>query len=155
MGASGDVRGLLNDLIRINSDRTAGYQKAIRELKATEIDLKTIFTNLANASSQNANALAAELESLGGEGASDTTPSGKLYRVWMDIRSGISAHDRRSIVALCEFGEDSTLKAYNLALEANPEMPAEIRKLIVEQKSALKQAHATVKRFRDMSDVKS
>ena len=155
MEASGDVTGLLNDLTRINRERIAGYQKAIGELKDTDIDLKTLFTNLANASSQNVNALVAEVQRLGREVARDTTQSGKLYRVWMDFRSGISAHDRRSILALCEFGEDSTLKAYKLALEANPEMPAEIRKLLAEQKSALQHAHDTVKRYRDMSEVKS
>ena len=147
------VISVLNDLIRINRDRTTGYHKATQELKATDIDLKTMFTNLANASIQNANALATEVESMGGEVASDSTQSGKLYRVWMDIRSGASAHDRRSIIALCEFGEDSALKAYNLALEANTEMPEEIRKLVVEQKSALQHAHDTVKRYRDMNDA--
>ncbi len=153
MAAASEVTDVLNDLIRINRDRSAGYHKAGQDLKATDIDLKTVFTNLANASDQNANALAAEVQRLGGEVAGDTTQSGKLYRVWMDIRSGISAHDRRSIVALCEFGEDSALKAYKLALESDAMMPEEIRSLIVEQKSALQHAHDTVKRYRDMNDA--
>jgi uncharacterized protein (TIGR02284 family) len=107
---------------------------------------------MANASVQNANALAAEVAKLGGEPASDTTQSGKLYRVWMDIRAGVSARDRKSILALCEFGEDAALKAYKLALESDAEIPADIRQLILDQREALQSSHDVVKRYRDMHE---
>jgi uncharacterized protein (TIGR02284 family) len=152
MNADNELVGVLNDLIRINRDRTAGYHKAIEELKPSDIDLKTMFTNMANASIQNANELSSEVTNLGGQPASDTTQSGKLYRVWMDIRAGISARDRKSILSLCEFGEDSALKAYKLALESDAEIPADIRQLILEQKSELQTAHDLVKRYRDMHE---
>ena len=86
MNAGNELISVLNDLIRINRDRTEGYHKAVEELKPADIDLKTMFTNMANTSIQNANELTAEVRNLGGEPASDTTQSGKLYRVWMDIR---------------------------------------------------------------------
>jgi uncharacterized protein (TIGR02284 family) len=147
-----ELISVLNDLVRINHDRTEGYQKAVQELKPTDIDLATMFTNMANASVQNANALAAEVAKLGGEPASDTTQSGKLYRVWMDIRAGVSARDRKSILALCEFGEDAALKAYKLALESDAEIPADIRQLILDQREALQSSHDIVKRYRDMHE---
>ena len=100
MEANKDLIEVLNDLIRINHDRTDGYHKAVEELKPTDIDLKTMFTNMANTSVEYANALAAEVRNLGGAPAADSTQSGKLYRVWMDIRSGISARDRKSVLAL-------------------------------------------------------
>jgi uncharacterized protein (TIGR02284 family) len=152
MNEDNELISVLNDLIRINKDRTAGYHKAVEELKASDIDLKTMFTNMANASVQNANELASEVTNLGGEPASDTTQSGKLYRVWMDIRAGVSARDRKSILSLCEFGEDSALKAYKLALESDAEIPADIRQMILEQKSELQTAHDLVKRYRDMHE---
>jgi uncharacterized protein (TIGR02284 family) len=150
MEANKDLIEVLNDLIRINYDRTEGYQKAVAELKPTDIDLKTMFTNMANASVQYANALSAEVRNLGGTPAVDSTQSGKLYRVWMDIRSGISARDRKSVLALCEFGEDAALKAYNLALESDAEIPAEIRQVIMDQKTSIQSSHDVVKRYRDM-----
>jgi uncharacterized protein (TIGR02284 family) len=112
-----------------------------------------MFTNMANTSLQFANALAAEVRSLGGEPATDSTQSGKLYRLWMDIKSGVTARDRKSVIALCEFGEDSALKAYRLALESDTEIPANIRQLILDQKSNLQNSHDVVKRYRDMHDV--
>ena len=155
MEANKDFIEILNDLIRINHDRTEGYHKAVEELKPTDIDLKTMFTNMANTSVQYANALSAEVRNLGGNPASDSTQSGKLYRVWMDIRSGISARDRKSVLALCEFGEDAALKAYNLALESDAEIPAEIRQVIMDQKSSIQSSHDVVKRYRDMHEAVS
>ena len=155
MEANKDLIEVLNDLIRINHDRTDGYHKAVEELKPTDIDLKTMFTNMANTSVQYANALAAEVRNLGGSPASDSTQSGKLYRVWMDIRSGISARDRKSVLALCEFGEDAALKAYNLALESDAEISADVRRVIMEQKTALQSSHDVVKRYRDMHEAVS
>jgi uncharacterized protein (TIGR02284 family) len=155
MEANKDLIEVLNDLIRINHDRTEGYHKAVEELKPTDIDLKTMFTNMANTSVQYANALSTEVRNLGGNPATDSTQSGKLYRVWMDIRSGISARDRKSVLALCEFGEDAALKAYKLALESDAEIPADIRQLIVEQRTSLQSSHDVVKRYRDMHETVS
>ena len=153
METSKELISVLNDLIRINHDRTEGYHKAVEESKPTDIDLKTMFTNMANTSVQYANALAAEVRNLGGDPATDSTQSGKIYRVWMDIKAGVSARDRRSILALCEFGEDAALKAYRLALESDAEIPAELRQLILDQKSGLQNSHDIVKRYRDMHEV--
>ena len=155
MEANKDLIEVLNDLIRINHDRTEGYHKAVEELKPTDIDLKTMFTNMANSSVQYANALSTEVRNLGGNPATDSTQSGKLYRVWMDIKSGITARDRKSVLALCEFGEDAALKAYNLALESDAEIPAEIRQTILEQRSAIQSSHDVVKRYRDMHEAVS
>jgi uncharacterized protein (TIGR02284 family) len=155
MEAHKDLIEVLNDLIRINHDRTEGYHKAVEELKPTDIDLKTMFTNMANTSVQYANALSAEVRNLGGSPATDSTQSGKLYRVWMDIKSGVTARDRKSVLALCEFGEDAALKAYNLALESDAEIPAEIRQLIMEQRTSIQSSHDVVKRYRDMHEAVS
>jgi uncharacterized protein (TIGR02284 family) len=155
MEAHKDLIEVLNDLIRINHDRTEGYHKAVEELKPTDIDLKTMFTNMANTSVQYANALAAEVRNLAGSPATDSTQSGKLYRVWMDIKSGITARDRKSVLALCEFGEDAALKAYNLALESDAEIPAEIRQVIMEQRTSIQSSHDVVKRYRDMHEAVS
>lgn len=144
---------VLNDLVRINHDRTEGYQKAVEELKPTDIDLKTMFTNMANHSAQFSSELKSEIVKLGGDPASDTTQSGKIYRVWMDIKSSVTAHDRKSILALCEFGEDAALKAYKAALESDAEIPADARQMILEQKSNIQTAHEVVKRYRDMHEA--
>jgi uncharacterized protein (TIGR02284 family) len=148
-----ELIGTLNDLVRINHDRTEGYVKAVKELKPTDIDLATLFTKMSDQSAEFSSALSAEVINLGGEPAKDSTQSGKLYRVWMDIKSSASARDRKSILSLCEFGEDAALKAYKLAMESDADIPADIRQLILDQKGHLQQSHDTVKRLRDMQEA--
>jgi uncharacterized protein (TIGR02284 family) len=144
---------VLNDLVRINLDRTEGYKKAVEELKPSDIDLKTMFINMAAGSAQYANELRGEVAKLGGSPVNDTTQSGKIYRVWMDIRSSASARDRKSILALCEFGEDAAQRAYEAAVKSDAEIPAPIMQMIVNQQSSLKADHDVVKRYRDMHEA--
>ena len=150
MEESKELIGMLNDLIRINHDRTEGYKKAVEELRPTDIDLKTMFINMANHSAQFSTELSAEVSTLGGEPAQDSTQSGKIYRLWMEIKSMASANDRKSVLDLCEFGEDAALKAYNAALKSDTEIPADIRQVIVNQRENIQASHDVVKRYRDM-----
>jgi uncharacterized protein (TIGR02284 family) len=148
-----ELVNVLNDLIRINKDRVEGYQKAVNELEGKDIDLKTMFTNMANHSSQFSTELNSAVQSLGGDPAGDSTQSGKIYRVWMDIRSSVSGHDRKSVLDLCEFGEDAALKAYKEALSSDAEIPAEIRQMLETQRSHIQTSHDVVKRYRDMHEA--
>src|SRR5688572_26231316 len=101
------MSGILNDLIRINHDRVVGYEKAIEELKPEDADLKALFQRYITESRQYAQELTQEVTRLGGNPADGTTNSGKIYRVWMDLKSAISGKDRKTILDNCEFGEDA------------------------------------------------
>lgn len=141
----------LNDLIRINHDRIVGYEKAIDELQDEDADLRTLFNRYTQESKQYANELTHEVTRLGGDAADGTTNSGKVYRVWMDVKAVFTGKDRKTILDNCEFGEDAAQKAYNMALnDDDSNLDPALRELIVRQKSALKVGHDEVKRLRDM-----
>ncbi len=144
------VIGILNDLIRINNDRIVGYEKGIDELKDEDNDLKTLFNRYVSESSKYAQELTAEVTRLGGDAADGTTNSGKVYRVWMDLKAVVSGKDRKAVLSNCEFGEDAAQKAYDTALNTDIEFEASLRDLIVKQKATLKIGHDEVKRLRDM-----
>jgi len=144
------VTNILNDLIRINHDRVVGYEKAIEELKAEDADLKALFQRYINESRQYAQELTQEVTRLGGDPADGTTNSGKIYRVWMDLKAAIAGKDRKTILDNCEFGEDAAQKAYDLALNSDADIEPSLRDLIVRQKATLKVGHDEVKRLRDM-----
>lgn len=141
---------VLNDLVRINNDRVEGYERANNEAKDIDVDLRSIFTRMAEESKQYAAELTQEIVRLGGEPATGTTASGKIYRVWMDVKATFSGNSRQAILESCEFGEDAAQKAYKQALESDAEMTAEQRQLITNQKSALKTSHDVIKKYRDM-----
>src|SRR6476620_6766391 len=121
------VIGILNDLIQINHDRVEGYKKAIDELKDEDADLKTLFSRYVNESREYAQELTTEVSRLGGNPADGTTNSGKVYRVWMDLKAAITGKDRKTILNNCEFGEDAAQKAYDMALNADTELEPSLR----------------------------
>jgi uncharacterized protein (TIGR02284 family) len=140
---------VLNDLIQINNDRVNGYERAAEETKDKDVDLQAIFTKMADDSRGYAAELTQEVRRLGGTPDTGTTYSGKLYRVWMDVKAVFSGKDRQAILENCEFGEDAAQKAYREALASDAEIDAETRQLITDQQSELKTAHDLIKKYRD------
>ena len=140
---------ILNDLVKINNDRIAGYEKAISESKDLDIDLKAIFESMIRESNQYKTELSAEIQKDGGQVEDETTSSGKIYRAWMDIKSTFTESDRHSILASCEFGEDAAQRAYEAALASDQLLNTDVRKLIEDEQSSLKQSHDLIKKERD------
>jgi len=140
---------VLNGLIEINNDRVNGYEKALDEIKDMDVDLKTIFNSMVDNSRKYSIELSRTVSSLGGTPADGTTNSGKLYRVWMDIKTTFTAHDTHSVLELCEFGEDAAQKAYKNAIASDAEMSSDIRRLISKQQEKLKNAHDMIRKYRD------
>ncbi len=140
---------VLNDLIEINNDRVNGYEKAAEETKDKDVDLQGIFNKMADDSREYAAELTREVNRLGGTAETGTTGSGKLYRVWMDVKAIFTGKDRQAILENCEFGEDAAQKAYKDALASDAEMSAETRQLITDQQASLKTAHNLIKKYRD------
>lgn len=143
---------VLNDLIEINNDRTAGYEKAADEARNIDVDLRSIFIRMAEESRQYANELGSEVVKLGGKPETGTTASGKIYRAWMDVKATFTGKDRHSILAACEYGEDAAQKAYKEALEDN-DLTGGLREKVMEQKAALRNSHDLIKQYRDMHEV--
>ena len=144
---------VLNDLIRINNDRVEGYEKATKETRAEDADLRALFHDMTNESRAYVTELNKYVVEKGVEPADGTTKRGKIYRVWMDVKTTFSGHDRKSILAACEFGEDAAQRAYESALTSDAEMPPEIRQTIVDQQSILKRSHDKIKQMRDKHAV--
>jgi len=138
---------VLNDLIQINNDRIAGYEKAIKETKTEDDDLKVLFATMIAESHQIRIALSTEVQALGASIEQGTTTTGKIYRAWMDVKAAFGGNSRHAILASCEAGEDATQKAYRAALAHD--LPAFIRDLLTQQQEALRASHDEIKALRD------
>jgi len=140
-----EVIEILNDLIMINNDRIAGYEKVYDETKEIETDLRALFRSLADDSKAHIERLTEKVTELGGEPASGTMASGKLYRIWMDIRAVFTFDNRLAVLSNAEGGEDAAQKAYDEALKSDI-LPEDVRDLISSQKIALLAAHDNIKK---------
>jgi uncharacterized protein (TIGR02284 family) len=143
-----DTIEVLNDLIQINNDRIAGYEKAIKETQPKDDDLKILYATMIAESHRIKIALATEVQTLGAEVEQGTTTSGKIYRAWMDVKAVFGGHDRHAILSNCEAGEDAAQRAYRMALEHDA-LPAYIRELLTQQQQTLKASHDEIKALRD------
>ena len=148
MKTSREVIEILNDLIQINNDRIKGYERAVKELKDEDDDLKTLFAVFIDQSRRNKMTLGKEVQAFGGDMDTGTTASGKIYRAWMDVKAIFTGKDRHAVLENCEFGEDAALKAYRTALRSD-DLPDYLRQIISEQHELLLDSHNQVKSFRD------
>ena len=139
---------VLNDLIKINNDRVKGYEKAAKETKDKDGDLRTLFNGMASESRNYVQELERQVTSRGESPADGTTLDGDIYRGWMDVRATFTGKDRKGILASCEFGEDAAQRAYEKALKVD-NLSGEVTRIITDQKSRLQQAHDQIKRMRD------
>ncbi|MFN7117784.1 MAG: PA2169 family four-helix-bundle protein [Saprospiraceae bacterium] len=146
------VNETVKDLVIINHDRYQGYKKAAEETK--DADLKSLFTLLSTQSLEYAQDLKQHLdaEDAADLDLEDTKLSGKLYRVYMDLKSAITGRDRKAILSSCEYGEDVALQHYNEAMEDLHDgngYSADVIDKIHKQYAEIKQAHDRVKLMRD------
>lgn len=144
---------ILNDLIKINNDRIAGYERAIKETQSLDVDLKATFEGMIRESKEYKQELADKVTHHGGKVETGTTAAGKIYRAWMDVKAKFTGSDRKAILSSCEFGEDAAQRAYKAALEVDEELEADVRSLIEEQKRKLKASHDVIKKYRDAHSV--
>jgi uncharacterized protein (TIGR02284 family) len=139
---------VLNDLIEINNDRAAGFERAAKKLDSNDSDLRTLFESSARESRENVKELTATVNKLGREAETGTSGTGALHRAWINVKATFSGHDRKSILAECERGEDAIKGTYRDALSEN-DLPPEIISIIWRQQQVIEASHDTIKRLRD------
>lgn len=147
---SKETVNILNDLVKINNDRIEGYEKALKDLKDEDADLKPLFLSFIDQSRKIKMTLGTELEVLGGDIDQGTTGGGSLYRAWMDLKATFTGHTRHAVLAACEYGEDAAQKAYETALNTE-HIPAHLVDTLMDEKENLKASHNQVKALRDQS----
>jgi len=147
---SKDTANVLDDLIKINNDRIEGYEKALKDIKPEDADLRMIFLNAIDQSRKIKMTLGTELETLGGDIPAGTSGSGTIHRAWLELKATFTGHNRHSVLASCEFGEDAIQKAYESALNSE-KLPEYLASTVLEEKTELKSVHDQIKGLRDQS----
>ncbi|MEO6631986.1 MAG: PA2169 family four-helix-bundle protein [Mucilaginibacter sp.] len=140
---------VLNDLIEINHDRIAGFEKAAKDLGEGEFALKGLFEKFASESRTYSSELASAVSQFGGEVETGTSGTGAIHRAWIDVKATFTGHDRKSVLAECERGEDAIKKAYRDALTENNGLAQAHREVVASQQQSINEGHDTIKALRD------
>jgi uncharacterized protein (TIGR02284 family) len=144
---------VFNTLVQTNIDRIEGYEKVLNESKNLDIDVKSIFKRMITESRQNNIELVNEVVAQDGDPAQSSSVSGKIYRIWMDVRTAFAKDDVQAILNASEFGEAAAMEAYENALQSDAALTIGQLNLITRQKAGIQLAHILVKRYRDMQDT--
>jgi uncharacterized protein (TIGR02284 family) len=144
-----NASNVISDLIEINNDRVAGFEKAIEDINDENIDLKALFEGYAQQSRKNVQ----ELSAIAGSAAhleDDKSVSGTLHRAWIDVKSLFGGSDRASILSEAERGEDAIKKAYKDALLSNG-LTSDALEVVSTQAEGINSAHDKIKALRDLA----
>jgi len=142
---------VINDLIKINNDRSAGFEKAAQDLKNGNGELIAVFNRLAGESREYANELTGIARQYYGDVAEGTSTSGDLHRAWISIKSTFAGNDAAAILYECERGEDAAKSAYKDALDESNELTFEVAGVLQRQQEGIIAGHDLIKNLRDQA----
>jgi uncharacterized protein (TIGR02284 family) len=135
---------LLNSLLVINNERMIGYETA--EQETDQEDLKAFFSQCKYISQENKLGLTHEIFRLGGQPDEGRKISGNIYRIWMDVKSALTGHDRKAILDSCNYGEEVAADTYKEVLSNGLDDISNVqRTLLNAQLELLNANHYTVK----------
>lgn len=143
---------VLNELIEINNDRVAGFEKAIADISPENMDLKAVFQRYAEQSRMFSQELSAFVARQGGEAETGTSVTGSLHRAWIDVKALFSGKDRLSVLDEAERGEDAIKAAYKAALD-HGQLDGDALTIVMKQALEIKEGHDEIKVLRDAAKV--
>jgi len=136
---------LLNELIKVNNDRIAGFAHAATELGDSDYDLKINFKNFKEQSREYVHELSRAIDMMGGEPETGTTSGGDLYGLWLYIKPLFNRLNRENILEACERGEEAIKKAYNDVLTKEGYLSADLKQLVSKQRQGIISAEDKIK----------
>jgi uncharacterized protein (TIGR02284 family) len=128
----------LNHLIETCTDAARGFRSAAEHVRDDR--LKAFFTDTAAQRERFAEALLPHAQRLGGDAPADGTKAAALHRGWIDLKSRITGHDDRAILAEVERGDGFTLHIFQNAVQGM--LPPEVRDLVDSQLAEIAAEHS-------------
>lgn len=139
------VQTTLEKLIDVLKDSHQGFTDIGKHLEDAQV--RTFFLQETQKRAEFAAELENELHRLGVKDVKqDGMVSGSIHRAWGELKAKLGGGDH-TLLATAEQGEDAAKKAYHDALEEH--LPNDVRDLLVRQEAHIKQAHDTVRGYRD------
>ena len=144
---------VLNDLVKINNDRIAGYQLALNQSTKIDSDLEDAFNKIIYEGICYKQQLIEKIKQLDGDIKNGVNIQGKIYKAWMDLKITFAGSTQKAIIASWLFNEEIAFNAYRAALSENTGITGELYQLIAEQKEELKKNFDMIKNYHDARHI--
>lgn len=141
----------LNDLLQINNDRSAGFQKVEKIVMESYPKLKGGYDSMVTQATKMKTELASLIAERGGEANNTTSISGGLHRTWIDLKNSLTGDRDESTLENVAFGENAAIKAYESALESGDLCP-ESSKVVRDQLQNLKSSYEKFSNLEQQAD---
>jgi uncharacterized protein (TIGR02284 family) len=133
----------LNLLLAACRDGHDGFLKAAEV--ATSPELKSTLGRFGIERGEFAQAIAGEIERLGGKPHGHGTVAGWFHRGWFELKSKVGRSPESALLQACEKGEGATVGHFESELEK--EFPDETRALIEQQMVRIFEVRETIRGF--------
>jgi uncharacterized protein (TIGR02284 family) len=143
MQTTQEVGPTVNHLIEICRDGQIGFETAAKAVKET---------SLAAELTQYSMQREVSLDTMGESFRDAGSVAGALHRGWMNLKAAVASNDRYAVLAECERGEDSAVKAYREAIAGN--LSPNLQTLVESQYEQIQRVHDRVKELRDAARAK-
>ncbi len=150
MQTTHEVGTTVNHLIEICRDGQIGFETAANAIKDTSLQAE--LTQYSMQRQVFAADLEVALDTMGEPFRDAGSIAGTLHRGWMNLKAAIASNDRYAVLAECERGEDSAVKAYREAIAGN--LSPTLQTLVESQYEQIQRVHDRVKDLRDAARTK-
>ena len=133
----------LNNLLAACRDGHDGFLVAAKS--ATSPELKSTLGRLGVERGEFANAIAGEIDRLGGKPHTRGTLAGRLHRGWFELRSKLHRSPDSGLLLACEKGENTTVDHFEVELEKDH--PEQTRELVEQQMVRIFEVRETIRSF--------
>lgn len=136
---------ILNQLIETTEDGIKGFKEAAD--KATDPQLKMLFSDRSATCEQSARELQSLVTSLGGKAETSGSAAGAAHRGWIKVKSAVSDNNI-AVLEEVERGEDHAKAAYGKALKT-PGLAPQIRTVVEKQYQGVLSNHDRIRDLRN------
>lgn len=138
---------IIQDLLEINQDRLAGFQLVLEKLDP-DTALSFLFQQTIRETKENISALGAcLLENHPPE--ADTSVTGKVHRLWIDLKTAASGNDRGAILEEVIRGEEAFAELYTASLTTSAGLETQFVPMLTEQAAAQRHFLTQLKDFNE------
>jgi uncharacterized protein (TIGR02284 family) len=148
MAQQKEIISTINGLIETLKDGEEGFKQAAKAVNDSK--LKSLFNEFSQQRATFVRELKSEANRLREtEPGQSSSATGAMHRAWIDLKAAVTSGDDHAILAECERGEDSAVKEYKEAMEADLTPP--VREIVSRQYSEVKIAHDRIRNLRDLA----